>query len=68
MGRSFLEPKEWPLGAKGKQAAAAETQELKEKGPDVARGGRGGNGSRIKEECLILGMVGETPGRAMRLQ
>ena len=28
-----LKTKEWPLGAKGKQAAAAETQELKEKGP-----------------------------------
>ena len=28
-----LKTKEWPLGAKGKQAAAAETQELKEKKP-----------------------------------
>lgn len=28
-----LKTKEWPLGVKGKQAAAEETQELKEKGP-----------------------------------
>ena len=27
-GKFSRKPKEWPLGAKGKQAAAAETQEL----------------------------------------